>query len=295
MKEQTLGEMEKLDEKKLMDSLNNMNLSFRSGMQKDFLSAVTYLCNSGNSEKLPYGDDYQTYLTGSTLVSSYSTHLVAQNLIAEESLKLILVGDKGVGKSFLISKLTENSPPSFPAISNYTPTNSLEIKKIVCKLLNKIVKLEFWDTSVNIIQNNLMKTYYKLCNGFILVCDVSNLESIKFIEKQIDVILTHANVENIFLFANIKETVNIEEFHLNLNFLNYLTEKFMIKPVYANLMEYSFNKDMALQKFINNSLIKKLDSKHNNCNINKKSESMDPCIKKTSSNSKYTKDNCLIF
>ena len=87
----------------------------------------------------------------------------------DEVLKFIFIGDQGVGKSFLISKLLNEKPDK----SNYTHTNSFEIKKKNIKLFDKTIKLEFWDTNIEIVNS-------EICESKILICKSSLLQDMRW-------------------------------------------------------------------------------------------------------------------
>ncbi len=245
-----------------------------------------------NHEKCLYNysiiqSDKSTFYTDVALASfkSISTNfenIVTQNLyLSEDTIKLIVIGEKAVGKTFFVERIYESSfdyspckiqqtPTQENTYNNinynndylnikrkYNPTTSLEIKKMIVHIMNKFARLEIWDTNEKIINSSLITTYYKLCHGIILICDIASIESIKFIEKQFDLIISTRENSNIFLIANIKNDVDVNEYYDNLIFLNYLCEKYMIKPDYISLSEYDFQKDYIIQKFFNNCIIKK--------------------------------------
>jgi hypothetical protein len=155
--------------------------------------------------------------------------------------------------------------------NEYKPTQSLEIKRFIFKTLNKIIKIELWDTNTSILNSPVIKTYFKLCHGFILTCDITNLESIKFLEKQIENIINFSTFsnDNITLYANIKENVYTEEHYSNLNYLNNLADKYNVTPRtnfinFVNFREFNVKKDFKFQKFVNSCLIKKVGKGRSN-------------------------------
>ena len=213
-------------------------------------------------------------------ISTNFENIVTQNLyLSEDTIKIILIGEKAVGKTFFVERIYASSfdysPCKIQQISTqentnnnsnynylnlkkkYNPTTSLDIKKMIVHIINKFSRLEIWDTNEKIINSGLITTYYKLCHGIILICDIASIESIKFIEKQFEVIISTKENLNIFLIANIKNDVDVNEYYDNLIFLNYFCEKYMIKPNYINMSEYNFKKDHIIQKFFNNCIIKK--------------------------------------
>jgi len=157
----------------------------------------------------------------------------------------------------------------FPCLE-YKPTQSLEIKRFIYSTLNKLIKIELWDTNTQLLTSPIIKTYFKLCHGFILTCDIANLESIKFLEKQIENIINFSTFsnDNLILYANMKDEVNIEECFENLNYLNSMVERFNSNASinlprnnlvnFVNFREINVKFDLKFQRFINSCLIRKV-------------------------------------
>jgi len=167
-------------------------------------SRATNLYNSSN--KINSLTDQSTHdsvnkiIGGGNSQSNDTEDFISQNLhIEEKFVKCILIGDKQVGKTLLRNKILEdNSEPN--------KTANLEIKKKLIFLQNKAVKMELWDTNVQILNSPIIQTYYKICNGFIFICDINREESIEFITKQIDKALSHKSIKkaNCIIIANTK-------------------------------------------------------------------------------------------
>lgn len=86
--------------------------------------------------------------------------LISQNLNIEEKIvKCILIGDKQTGKTLLKNKLLEET-------SELHPTKNLEIKKKLIFVNSKPIKLELWDTSIQILNSPILqsKLYCNLLN-----------------------------------------------------------------------------------------------------------------------------------
>lgn len=78
--------------------------------------------------------------------------------IIERFVKVIISGDKQVGKTTLRNKLIGEDT------SHCTPTNSLEIRKRVLETQRSITRFEFWDTNTQIQNSVLMKSKIYLSN-----------------------------------------------------------------------------------------------------------------------------------
>ena len=78
------------------------------------------------------------------------------------------------------------------------------------------------------------------------------------IENQIEKIFRISNSSNnILLFVNLREDMNLENYYHNLNYVNNFSEKFMLKPNFVNLIEYQNKNDKHFEYFIINSMTNK--------------------------------------
>ena len=71
----------------------------------------------------------------------------------DDVMKFMFIGDQYVGKSFLINKLLDDTAGR----DSYSHTNSFEIKKKNVNLLGKRIKLELWDTNIEIMNSEISK------------------------------------------------------------------------------------------------------------------------------------------
>ncbi|KAJ0967239.1 hypothetical protein J5N97_024156 [Dioscorea zingiberensis] len=87
------------------------------------------------------------------------------------SLKILLIGDSGVGKSSLIRSFTSNYVENLPT----TIGVDFEIKFLT--VAGKKLKLTIWDTAGQERFRTLPGSYYRGAQGIILVYDVTRRES----------------------------------------------------------------------------------------------------------------------
>lgn len=106
-----------------------------------------------------------------------------------------------------------------------------------------------------------------------LVCDISQYESIKYLEHQLEKIFEFSNFNNnVYLIANIKNDLNLNDYFNNLTYLSAVSERFNINKVnYINLYEYNVSNDKHYEKFVNNCLIKK-EKRTSRININESND-----------------------
>jgi len=90
-----------------------------------------------------------------------------------ETLKVVLIGESGVGKTSLIVQYVNNS---FNAFNQPTIGGSFCNKTIVCDD-NKIVKLEIWDTAGQERYHSIANIFYQNAQVALLVYDIAVEES----------------------------------------------------------------------------------------------------------------------
>jgi len=102
--------------------------------------------------------------------------------IQEEELpiKLVMVGDSGVGKSCLLDKFLDDK-----STNNFISTIGVDIRSRELKLHNKVVKVQVWDTGGQQRYRPVLASCYKGALGVILVFDVTNKVSFTNIKQWI--------------------------------------------------------------------------------------------------------------
>jgi len=106
-------------------------------------------------------------------------------------IKLLLIGDSGVGKSCLLLRFAEDSfAPSF------ITTIGIDYKIRTVELDGKKIKLQIWDTAGQERFRTITTAYYRSAMGVLLVYDVTDDKSFANIKNWIRNIEQHA-VENI--------------------------------------------------------------------------------------------------
>ena len=142
-----------------MPSVENSetNLSKLTKRSKNLskLNFAVQKCNeSGSSNKLIQinkNSNLSTNENSKLNVNNLDNEFISQNTIEEKIVKIILIGDKQVGKTTLRNKLIED-------FSEIFPTSTLEIKKKLIISNEKITKLEIWDTNFTLISSPIMKS-----------------------------------------------------------------------------------------------------------------------------------------
>lgn len=111
-------------------------------------------------------------------------------------LKVIIIGDSGVGKTNLITRFCENHFKD-----SYVATIGVDfkVKTITCK--DKKYKLQIWDTAGQERFKNVTQAYYKGSSGIILTYSITDRNSFENIERWITQIETNApqNVSKVLI------------------------------------------------------------------------------------------------
>jgi hypothetical protein len=193
----SLNDGEKLgknQEKQKIQSSDNLGrnpysiMSTKESFKKNsILSSVSNFSNFSNHSSH----------SSSSWSTQLSNELFAQNLECEEEvLKIMMIGSTQIGKTLLINNFLEMRR------NIYEPSSGLEIKKKIEKILNKNVRIEFYDTDANFHLKDTSKIYYKLCDAFFYVVDWSKKESLDYISQMHDNILNNS-VSNSFFLINL--------------------------------------------------------------------------------------------
>ncbi|KAM9964665.1 hypothetical protein ACTFIW_004439 [Dictyostelium discoideum] len=102
--------------------------------------------------------------------------------------KLLLIGDSGVGKSCLLLRFSDGSfTPSFIA------TIGIDFKIRTIELEGKRIKLQIWDTAGQERFRTITTAYYRGAMGILLVYDVTDEKSFGSIRNWIRNIEQHAS------------------------------------------------------------------------------------------------------
>jgi Ras-related protein Rab-1A len=83
------------------------------------------------------------------------------------SFKIIVIGDAGVGKSCLTMKASKNVYES-----KYSTTIGFEFFTFNCKINDKVVKLQIWDTCGQEIYRSVVSNFYKSSSLALLVYSI---------------------------------------------------------------------------------------------------------------------------
>jgi small GTP-binding protein len=112
--------------------------------------------------------------------------------------KIIIAGDKKVGKTSIVKKITENKFPT-----EYSPTVGCDFTAKQLEIEKKKVRLHFWDFSGSANFEQMRKELYIDADLAVLVFDLNNPESFKNLEKwRWEIYNSFSNLQSIIVVGN---------------------------------------------------------------------------------------------
>jgi len=111
-------------------------------------------------------------------------------------IKLLLIGDSGVGKSCLLLRFSDDS-----FTTSFITTIGIDFKIKTIELDGKRIKLQIWDTAGQERFRTITTAYYRGAMGILLVYDVTDDQSFQNIRNWIRNIEQHAadNVDKVLI------------------------------------------------------------------------------------------------
>ena len=132
--------------------------------------------------------------------------------------KVVIIGDAAVGKTSLVTRITQNK-----FISNMNSTIGASFTSCDLNIENKNIRLNIWDTAGQEKFRSMVSMYYRNANFCIIVFDITkyNLDNIKY-----------------WITEYIEKTINSRpKFVLVGNKIDLLEEDFIITDEFQNLID----------------------------------------------------------
>jgi small GTP-binding protein len=125
--------------------------------------------------------------------------------IEDFSIKIVLVGNPGVGKSNILSRYVQNE---FNHDSKATV--GVELLTKTYKINDKYVKANIWDTAGQERYKSITHAYYKGAKGAMIVYDITKKDSFNDVDKWIGEIKEHGEKNiSIMLIGNKLDLSNL--------------------------------------------------------------------------------------
>ncbi|XP_074879321.1 ras-related protein Rab-10-like isoform X2 [Buteo buteo] len=127
--------------------------------------------------------------------------------------KIVMAGESCVGKTSIVRRYTEpGSPPAGAPTSSYLATIGIDFKVKPVTFNGTRVKLQIWDTAGQERFHTLSTSYFRGAQGFVLVYDITSLDSFRSITSWMKDIHELAWEHGIpFFETSAKDNVNIED------------------------------------------------------------------------------------
>ena len=103
-------------------------------------------------------------------------------------LKIVLIGDSGVGKTNLLSRFTRNVFED-----NTRNTIGVDFSALDLQMNNKSVKAQFWDTAGQEKYRAIASAYYKNAHGAIVVYDITRRETFENVDNWLKELKEHGD------------------------------------------------------------------------------------------------------
>ena len=114
-------------------------------------------------------------------------------------LKLVLIGDSGVGKTNILSRYNNNE---FSLATQ--PTVGVEFGNKIIKKENKSIKLQLWDTAGQERYKAITNAFYKGSKGAFVVYDITRKSSFLNIDKWIGELKTNGSEDILIILVGNK-------------------------------------------------------------------------------------------
>ena len=119
-------------------------------------------------------------------------------------IKIIVVGDIGVGKTNLINRFASDKFDT-----NSKATIGVEFVYKTLKINKEVIKVEVWDTAGQERYRAITSSYYKGAKGAIIVYDITNEDSFNNVESWMNEVTKKGKTDMQFLLVgNKKDLVN---------------------------------------------------------------------------------------
>ena len=123
----------------------------------------------------------------------------------DEKIKIMIIGETKIGKTSLISRYCKNE--FFGGA--YLSTIGIDFQTKNLTFNNKKIRVQIWDTAGQERYRNIAKNYFQSSDGFIIVYDISNIDSFEKLDYWIEQIKTNSQENTkMILFGNKCDIIN---------------------------------------------------------------------------------------
>jgi small GTP-binding protein len=109
-------------------------------------------------------------------------------------IKLVIIGDSGVGKTNLLSRYTDHT-----FSQRHDITIGVEFSIKIASQNDKVFKIYVWDTAGQEVFNSITRNYYRGAVGCLIVYDITNRSSFNNIEKWVNDVKNYSQNDGIVM------------------------------------------------------------------------------------------------
>ena len=110
----------------------------------------------------------------------------------EGRVKILMLGESGVGKSSILLRFTENK-----FSNDFVTTLGVEYKQKVLNVENKNILVQVWDTAGQERFRTITPVYYRSVNGVVVTYDITDKESFNSINYWMKNMEESADIKNL--------------------------------------------------------------------------------------------------
>lgn len=122
----------------------------------------------------------------SSLEYSDFTEITDEDIDTQDLIKLVFLGDSGVGKTNIMSRFSSDV-----FNMNSKPTIGVDFAVKTIKFMNHYIKLQIWDTAGQERYRTFTSAYFKDAHGIIIVYDVTSRDSFNNIREWMKIAYDH--------------------------------------------------------------------------------------------------------
>lgn len=272
-KELTLKEQEEEEEQVLEKEISNLNLRFKSKRKKDLSlydneDDSDNQCDSNDNTEDPNNNFINKSFSKEDNEFNFRRSFISQNITTfDEVIKLIIIGEKKTGKTTFINNIIKNNNN---IIKNYySPTTSLEINKVIKTISGQQVQIELWDTCETILNSVIIKTYYRISNGFVLI--INENTNMNYIIKHLENIQNtlQRSLHFFIIYNNVNDNIkNENELPLLIQKgLKEIMTNYLVDFNIFNISQCNFDKINTFKTYINGLIRSKSQTKYKSVNF----------------------------
>ena len=199
------------------------------------------------------------------------------NYYSDYIFKIVLIGDTSVGKSCLLTRFADDQ-----FTDNYVTTIGVDFRFKTMIVMDKIIKVQVWDTAGEERYRSITNAYYRGAEGILIVFDLTNEESFKSIQNWINEVTVFTGKDVIIIClgnkSDLKREISkntIDEFKkkTNLEIFNVSAKTGEgVEEAFKHIIELLIKKNTE-KKEENNAINLTPNTNNNNSPTDKKKES----------------------